>query len=64
VPTTPLSFKFQISNPNVPTSPSTSQFSNLKPSTNGDLEHRLLFSAGIEMQIVFRAFELKWKDAE
>ncbi len=31
---------------------------------NGDLEHRLLFSAGIEMQIVFRAFELKWKDAE
>jgi hypothetical protein len=31
---------------------------------DGDFEHRLLFSAGIEIQIVFRAFELKWKDAK
>lgn len=31
---------------------------------DGNLEHRLLFSSGIEMQLVFRAFELNWKDAE
>lgn len=32
--------------------------------TDGNFEHRLLFSTGIEMQIVFRDFELKWKDAK
>lgn len=31
---------------------------------DGNFEHRLLFSSGIEMQIVFRAFELNWKDSE
>jgi hypothetical protein len=31
---------------------------------DGNLEHRLLFSTGIEMQIVFHDFELTWKDAK
>lgn len=29
---------------------------------DGNLEHRLLFSSGIEMQVVFRGFELNWED--
>jgi hypothetical protein len=32
--------------------------------TDGDFEHRLLFSTGIELQIVFRDLELKWDDAK
>lgn len=31
-------------------------------SAEGNFEHRLLFSTGIEMQIVFRDFDLTWKD--
>ena len=31
---------------------------------DGKLEHRLLFSTGIELQIVFRDFELDWHDAK
>lgn len=28
----------------------------------GNYEHRLLFSTGIELQVVFREFDLNWKD--
>lgn len=31
---------------------------------DGNFEHRLLFSTGIEMQIVFRGFNLSWNDAK
>jgi hypothetical protein len=30
---------------------------------DGKIEHRLLFSSGIELQMIFRNFELEWKDA-
>jgi hypothetical protein len=29
----------------------------------GDFEHRILFSTGIELQIIFRSFTLAWRDA-
>ena len=32
--------------------------------SDGNCEHRLLYSSGIEMQIVFRGFELNWEDAK
>lgn len=32
--------------------------------SDGNFEHRLLYSSGIEMQIVFRGFELNWEDAK
>lgn len=31
---------------------------------DGHFEHRLLFSSGIEIQIIFRGFELTFKDAQ
>lgn len=31
---------------------------------DGSFEHRLLYSSGIEMQIIFRGFELNWEDAK
>jgi len=31
---------------------------------DGQLEHRMLFSSGIEMRIVFADFELAWDDAK
>lgn len=32
--------------------------------SEGNLEHRLLYSSGIEMQIVFQGFELNWEDVK
>lgn len=32
--------------------------------SDGNFEHRLLYSSGIEMQIVFRGFELTWEDTK
>ncbi len=31
---------------------------------DGRIEHRLLFSSGIEMQVIFRELELAWEDGE
>lgn len=31
---------------------------------DGQLEHRMLFSSGIEMRVVFAEFELAWDDAK
>ena len=33
-------------------------------SADGNFEHRLLYSSGIEMEIVFRGFELNWEDVK
>lgn len=32
--------------------------------TDGNFEHRLLFSTGIEMQVIFRDCKLNWKDTK